>query len=182
MDLEPIIKSMAPAKALALLGYGESVASYRYRTLADKAPSQRLKSVFEEMADEEREVRYGAVHALGNLGRDAVPILLEAITDDDLSIRRRACLSLGEVGPGATGATDALVAALNDSDIAVQWAAAQALGSVDPDPGLAVPALIEALGADNALLQQYAADALEAITGQAFGADAGAWRNWWAAQ
>jgi len=45
---------MSPAKALAVLGYGESVAAYRYRTLADRAPNPALRARLEEMADEEQ--------------------------------------------------------------------------------------------------------------------------------
>ena len=48
------ISSIAPAKALALLGYGESVAAYRYRTLADRVPPGRYRDILEEMADEEQ--------------------------------------------------------------------------------------------------------------------------------
>lgn len=46
---------MSPAKALAIAVYGESVAAYRYRLLAERAIKDVHKAVFTEMADEEQE-------------------------------------------------------------------------------------------------------------------------------
>lgn len=45
---------MSPAKALAILSYGESVAAYRYRILAERTAEPALKTQFQEMADEEQ--------------------------------------------------------------------------------------------------------------------------------
>jgi len=45
---------MSLAKALTVAAYGESVASYRYRTLAEKVTSETHRRVFTEMADEEQ--------------------------------------------------------------------------------------------------------------------------------
>ena len=47
------VRALSPAKALALGAYGEAVASYRYRTLAEKTPTPSHKPIFEEMAEEE---------------------------------------------------------------------------------------------------------------------------------
>lgn len=47
------VRALTPAKALAIGAYGESVASYRYRTLAEKTADPKLRDVFLEMADEE---------------------------------------------------------------------------------------------------------------------------------
>src|SRR5262245_39705178 len=41
-------------KALAIAGYGESVAAYRYIVLSEKARDARLRNSFEAMAGEER--------------------------------------------------------------------------------------------------------------------------------
>lgn len=54
VELEKKVRELSPAKALALLGYGESVAAFRYRTLADRAPNPALRKALEEMADEEQ--------------------------------------------------------------------------------------------------------------------------------
>jgi rubrerythrin len=41
------------AKALTVAAYGESVAAYRYRALAEKASTPAHRRLFEEMAEEE---------------------------------------------------------------------------------------------------------------------------------
>jgi len=48
------IRGLSIEKALAVAAYGESVAAYRYRTLAEKASTQARRLLFEEMADEEQ--------------------------------------------------------------------------------------------------------------------------------
>lgn len=53
-NLLDIVRNLVPAKALAIAAYGESVAAYRYRTLVDKTTDERLKSIFQEMSDEEQ--------------------------------------------------------------------------------------------------------------------------------
>ncbi|MHC5108802.1 MAG: ferritin family protein [Planctomycetota bacterium] len=50
---EQKVESLSPEKALAIGMYGESVASYRYRVLAEKVQDERLNAIFLEMADEE---------------------------------------------------------------------------------------------------------------------------------
>ena len=47
------VRALSPDKALALGAYGEAVASYRYRTLAEKTPTPNHKPIFREMAQEE---------------------------------------------------------------------------------------------------------------------------------
>ena len=51
-DLEAKVRSLSPAKALAILSYGESVASYRYRTLAERTNDASLRHTLQTMADE----------------------------------------------------------------------------------------------------------------------------------
>lgn len=52
---ETKIQALTPAKALAILSYGESVAAYRYRTLCERTDDPRLQRTFQEMADSEQE-------------------------------------------------------------------------------------------------------------------------------
>ena len=47
------MRSLAPAKALTVCAYGESVAAYRYRSLAEKAPDEESHRAFVEVAEEE---------------------------------------------------------------------------------------------------------------------------------
>lgn len=50
---EDKVRALTPAKAIAIGVYGESVASYRYRTLAESTPDQADRNVFAAMAAEE---------------------------------------------------------------------------------------------------------------------------------
>jgi len=54
LNYERVVASLAPAKALAIGIYGESVASYRYRVLSEKLPEGPLQAVFLDMANEEK--------------------------------------------------------------------------------------------------------------------------------
>jgi len=48
------LRGLSLEKALAIAAYGESVAAFRYRALAERTADAPLRAVFEEMADEER--------------------------------------------------------------------------------------------------------------------------------
>jgi len=84
----------------------------------------------------------GAIaEALGKLGEDAIPDLIEAMSDNDVYVRAGAAEALGTLG--ATTAVPFLIGALHDEDWLVRSRAAEALGKIG-DPR-AVPALIEAV-------------------------------------
>ena len=48
------MRSLSPAKALAVAVYWESVAAYRYRTLAEKATTEAQRKFLGDMANEEQ--------------------------------------------------------------------------------------------------------------------------------
>lgn len=48
------VRALLPAKALAIAAYGESVATYRYRTLSAKVSNPAIREEFLAMADEEQ--------------------------------------------------------------------------------------------------------------------------------
>ncbi len=54
-DIKLTIRSFSTEKALAVAAYGESVASYRYRTLVNKVEDPDQRRTLTEMADEEQE-------------------------------------------------------------------------------------------------------------------------------
>ncbi len=76
---EQKVQALSPAKGLAIAAYGESVAAYRYRTLADRTASERRRAVFSRTADEEQ-----SHHALvqGLLGKH-FPGSDFVLTDED---------------------------------------------------------------------------------------------------
>jgi len=48
------VRALSTAKALTVAAYGESVAAYRYRTLAEKATTDAQRRLFVQIADEEQ--------------------------------------------------------------------------------------------------------------------------------
>src|SRR3954451_24871524 len=89
-------------------------------------------------------VRLDAAAALGRLGPKAgpaVPALAEALSDEDLYVRRLVPLALGDIGAGA--AVPGLIEALGDEDEGVRRRAAVALGEIGPEAAPALAALGE---------------------------------------
>ena len=74
-----------------------------------------------------------AAEALANIGSDAVPALVEALTDDNVNIRTLGCIALGEIGPDAKAAVPALISELTNENEQVRDHAADALKKVDPE-------------------------------------------------
>jgi len=76
---------------------------------------------------------------------DALPALVERLSDDNNRVRGLAAIALGEVGPPAGAATPALTRALADEFSNVREAAAEALTKIGsgeaaiPDQGLKTP-------------------------------------------
>jgi hypothetical protein len=86
-----------------------------------------------------------AAHALGRIGRAAVPQLTQALSDPNPLVRKRAADVLARIGPDAKDAVPALIRTLGDRDEDVRKAATRALGEIGPGAAEAVPRLIEAL-------------------------------------
>jgi HEAT repeat protein len=76
------------------------------------------------------EVRRRAALALAHFGAEAVPTLVQALADQDGSVRAAASRALGEIGPAASDALPALVNAVDDPSAAVQEAAMRALEQI----------------------------------------------------
>lgn len=53
-DLDDSVRALSQPKALAIGCYGESVAAYRYRMLAEKATTEEHRAIFVDMAEEEQ--------------------------------------------------------------------------------------------------------------------------------
>lgn len=78
-DYLDTIRSMSLVKALAIGAYGESVAAYRYRTLAEKNEPGELQDTLSEMATEEQ----GHHTAVQNLSRKCFPDSDFVLTPED---------------------------------------------------------------------------------------------------
>ena len=53
-EYEDRVRALSPSKALTIAAYGESVAAYRYRTLADRTSSEERRALFSRIAEEEQ--------------------------------------------------------------------------------------------------------------------------------
>lgn len=89
-------------------------------------------------------VRY-ALSALASLGKPAVPRLIE-ILKEHKELRVEVAYTLGQIGPAAAAANDALAGLVANEDVNLATEAALALGKIGPAAGSAVPALCDALG------------------------------------
>lgn len=89
--------------------------------------------------------RAAAMDKLKVYKSSAVPILTEALKDEDSNVRAEAAAALGGVGTPAKDAVPALTEALKDPFMTVGARAAMALGQIGPDAKEAAPALLEFL-------------------------------------
>jgi HEAT repeat protein len=90
----------------------------------------------ERLTDPDPYVRIQAATLLGGLGaeaRPAVPVLIVLLSEGDIEDRRLAALTLGEIGPAAEDALDALWDAVDDTDEGVVALALDALERIAQD-------------------------------------------------
>ncbi len=128
----------------------------------DKGVADDLRGLLKE---EDREVRRGVALALAKVGgepaRAAVPVLVEALRDDDATARELAAAALANVGEAAGDAVPALGAALADRSPEVRRNAALALTHVGERAGEAIRPLVRALDRQEPLpVRRYAAEAI----------------------
>ncbi len=97
------------------------------------------------------------------LSDKAIPALLEALKDEDSSVRWSAAYALENIGNEA--AVTALLEAWKDEDSSVRWSAAYALENIGNEA--AVTALLEAWKDEDYFVRWSAADALENIGNEA---------------
>ena len=72
----------------------------------------------------------GALHVLESIGEPAVPVLVDALTHPDCSVRKWTAYYLGYMGKVATAAVEPLQAAMDDQDEKVRRAAQKALKQI----------------------------------------------------
>jgi len=106
----------------------------------------------------DKDVRAGAVVALGKIGKPAVEPLIQALKDKESSVRSGAAAALG--GTGDARAVEPLIQALKDKDLTVHDAAYPALVRIGKP---AVEPLIQALKDKGGGVRWEAAEALGEI-------------------
>jgi HEAT repeat protein len=107
-----------------------------------------------------------AALALSFMGSAAVPVLKDAVDDDDPTVRKEALRSLGKLRERASidpqVVIPTLIAALDDSEAPVRAVAVTYLGIVRDNPVKEVPALTNALADEEPEVRAAAATALGA--------------------
>lgn len=103
---------------LVVVGCGKSTAHWTAQAKADD-PVLRLEAIrmLQERTGESTVV---------------VPVLIDALQDNDHYVRRDAARALAKFGDNAKPAVDPLVARLKDAEPSVRKAAAQSLQQIDP--------------------------------------------------
>lgn len=161
---DPIVKTVS-AWALAKLHPGDErfvrrAAKLLVASLKSEDPNVRLAAVkaletlkadpkilrpimLEALDNADEETTVAMLDALVSLGPQIVPQLVAALKHE--KARHYVCYMLGELGPGAAPATEALAGLLADADEKTQSEAAFALAEIGPDAAAAVPALQKAL-------------------------------------
>lgn len=124
------------------------------RSLKGLGPKARpaIKPLVDALSDQGPPIEYAinyfgprvqdvASEALAEIGRPAVPELVEALCRRDKEARKHAARTLGKIGPPANDCFSVLTDVLNDDDEWVRWDAVRAIGKVGADPREVVPLL-----------------------------------------
>jgi HEAT repeat protein len=156
----PLDKEVVAALADGLKDEDRGVRGYAARLLAEIGPEAAtvvpaLVNALEDRLDEDpSENRQASVlTALGGIGREAVPALIEALKHNKAQVRAGAARALGAIGPEASEAVPALAKALENKDEICESAAA-ALAQIG-EAGIA--ALAKALQNARAEIRRIAA-------------------------
>ena len=102
------------------------------RTNPDPSAAADAKAIVELLRDQDADVRWAAVQALGNMkAPKSVGPLSELLKAPEASLRRDAAAALGRMGRAAQTAIPALKAVLQDHDASVARAADEALQKIE---------------------------------------------------
>ena len=127
LDPEPLVRRAA-VEALGKIRPGPRVTiPLLTRTLKDAEPSVVLP----------------ALHTLADLGKPVVPLVIEALADEEACYW--ACLVLAEIGPEASEAVPALARTTQAAEPEVRMQALLALAEMGPAARTAVPAVVASM-------------------------------------
>ena len=116
---------------------------------------------FLTLANEDLELR--TFEIIRRIGPPAIPLLVDLLRDERVSIRRSAADALIDLAPYTESIQAALRRALTDEDSDVAGDAARALGALGTKASPSVRALVQALSHEEPHVRLYAAEALASI-------------------
>jgi RNA polymerase sigma factor (sigma-70 family) len=184
MKLTPIEQTKQPVT------YQGKTVDYWLQMFKDKDPEYRQRAIsalaaigaedkrvlpllVEALKD--KHVDNSAAIALGDIGKQAVPALLQLLKGQDNDLRKWACTALYTIGPDAKEAIPELIKCLDEQDQNLRNSAAQALGRMAPESKAAIPSLIKLLANEDLdqihgrsvpvlALSQFGKEAVPALT------------------
>ena len=121
---------------------------------------QRTRRLAAQLGDVDAAARAEAIKELQQIGRPAVPTLLDILQHDSPAVRASALWVLGEIAEPVELAVPSIIPVLGDEDENVRTAASMALTEMGTS---AVPFLIRALDEPSADIRLHAAYALGEI-------------------
>jgi len=80
---------------------------------------------------DDEEARSWVAKSLGRIGKPAVPVLIEALNNEEKEVRQAAVYALKIIGPDAKAAVPALIESLDDEDKEVRNAVVKALNRIE---------------------------------------------------
>jgi len=130
-----------PAMAVALLLFA-SCAAHQASTPPEPQQEPRyegrsLSYWMQQLQVPDAKARVGAASALARLGpkaAPAVPLLIEALNDQNKLVRTQSIAALGKIGPAAAAAVPVLTPLLRDDDWATRSLATSALLAIEQKP------------------------------------------------
>jgi HEAT repeat protein len=108
--------------------------------------------------DTELEKRRNAAFQLSTfrrLDKKALPVLIEAVNDEDAIVREFAIKAVGKMDPKLDGVTRAIKNGLRDDDLSVRRASAAIFSTMNPVPTEVLVTLAESLNDNDSLLYSY---------------------------
>lgn len=108
----------------------------------------KIQSLIKQLTDPDK--HHQAKDSLAEIGKAAVPQLLESLKDSDYQMRLESARALERIAD--VSAAPALVEAMDDDRAEVRWRAAEAMISIG-EPGL--PILLKALSQQNTSVHFY---------------------------
>ncbi len=88
---------------------------------------EKIQSLITALGGESQDARWGAVQALGKIGKPAVPALIEVLGSESVTVNSYAGMALGQIGEPAI---PALLEALGDESLDVRNYALSALSQI----------------------------------------------------
>ncbi len=122
------------------------LATHAFTILGSAAKSAAPKLV--ALLDD-KQTSYTAAIALGGIGDESIPLLIESLANKNACARESAARVLGLFGAKAQSAIPALIKCTKDSDSSIRGFATFSLGQIGKEPDIVVPVLANNLQDQN---------------------------------